>query len=148
MTVTNNFINVCDKEPLGCDNPPHPNKSTAHVDCAVSVSCLGRLTKAAWAKIQEKKFGLGTPRKDARLMTTEILELLLNKLPPAAQRAFQVPDNEHNLIAAAELIDAGCRVYLHEHGCKIEYEGEILYKGGRDPVNRLWRPNIDPDATN
>ena len=62
-------------------------------------------------------------------MTTETLELLLNKLPPRARRAFRVPDIQHNLVACAELIDAGCGVYLHEHGCEIEYEGEVLYKG-------------------
>ena len=95
----------------------------------MSVSCLGRVAIAARAKIQEQNFGLGTPRKDARLMTTETLELLLNKLSPKERRAFRVPDIQHNLIACAELIDAGCGVYLHKHECEIVYEGEVLYKG-------------------
>ena len=111
------------------------------------MSCLGRDAIAARAKIQEQNFQLGTPRKDARLMTTETLELLLNKLPRQARRAFRVPDIQHNLIACAELIDAGCSVYLHKHGCEIEYEGEVLYKGWRDTVNRLWRISLAPDAT-
>ena len=79
-------------------------------------------------------------------MTTKTLELFLNKLPQKARRAFRVPDIQHNLIACAELIDAGCAVYLHRHRCKIEYEGAVIYKGWRDTVNRLWRLSLDPDA--
>ena len=81
-------------------------------------------------------------------MTTETLELILNKLPPKARRAFRVPDTERNLISCAELIDAGCGVYLHKHGRDIVYEGEVLYKGWRDTINRLWQVSLAPDATN
>ena len=81
-------------------------------------------------------------------MTTETLELLLNKLPPKARRAFRVPDIQHNLIACAELINAGCSVYLHKHGCEIVYKGETLYKGWRDTINKMWRINVAQDATN
>ena len=70
-------------------------------------------------------------------MTTETLELLLHKLPKKAGRAFCVPDIEHNLIAAAELIDAGCVVYLHKYSCNIEYKGEALYMGWHDTANIL-----------
>ena len=59
-------------------------------------------------------------------MTTETPELLLNTLPPKARKTFGVPDIQHNLIAYAELIDAGCGVYLHKHGCEIVYKGEVL----------------------
>ena len=78
----------------------------------------------------------------------ETLELLLNRLPLKARRAFRVPDIQHNLIACSELIDAGCGVYLHKHGCDMVYEGEILYKGWRDTINRLWQISLAPDATN
>ena len=64
---------------------------------------MGRDSVAARAKIQEQNFQLGTPRKDARLMRAETLELLLNKLLFKARRAFRVPDIQHNLIACAEL---------------------------------------------
>ena len=37
---------------------------------------------------------------------------------------------------------------MHKYGCEIEYEGEVLYKGWRDKVNRLWRLSLMPDATN
>lgn len=72
----------------------------------------------------------------------------MNKFPSKARRAFRVPDIQHNLIACAELIDAGCAVYLHRHGCEIEHEGAVLYKGWRDKVTRLWRLSLMPDATN
>ena len=147
-TITNNFINICDEEPPGCANPPHASKCTALLDYAASVTCLGRNAIAVRAKIQEQNFQLGTPRKGARLMTTETLELLLNKLPPKARRAFGVPDIQHKLIACAELINAGCSVYLHKHGCETVYDGEILYKGWRDTIKRLWRVSYAQDATN
>ena len=81
-------------------------------------------------------------------MTTKNLELLLNKLPPKARRAFRVPDIQHNLIACAELIDAKCGVHLHKHRCEILYEGEILYKGSRDTINKVWRISLAPNTTN
>ena len=121
---------MCEKNAPGVANPPHANKCTALLDCAASVACLGRDAIAARTKIQEQNFQLETPRKDARLMTTETLELLLNKLLLKARPAFRVPDIQHNLITCAELIDAGCLVYLHKHGCEIEYEGEVLYLQG------------------
>lgn len=45
-------------------------------------------------------------------MTMETMELLLNKLPPKVRQAFRVPDIEQDLIVCAELIDAGCGVYI------------------------------------
>ena len=53
------------------------------------------------------------------------------KLPPAARRAFRIDDIPHNLVAVAELVDAGCGVYLYDTGFDITYEGETLYKGWR-----------------
>ena len=122
-------MNICHNDPPGCINPPNLNKTTALLDCAASVSCLGKEAEAALAKIQEQNFALGTPSKGNKIMTTQTLTLLLNKLPISARRVFRVPDIPHNLIAAAELIDAGCEIYLHRHGFGIEYEGETLYKG-------------------
>ena len=69
-------------------------------------------------------------------------------LPPKERRGFRVPDIQHNLITCAELIDTGCGVYLHKNGCEIVYKGEVLYKGWRNTINRLWRVSLAPDATN
>ena len=108
---------------------------------------MGKDAEAALAKIQEQNFALGTP-SNGKIMTTQTLTLLLNKLPIAARRAFRVPDIPHNLIAAAELIDAGCSIHLHRHGFEINYEGEVLYKGWRDIPTRLWRMDISRDDSN
>ena len=40
-------------------------------------------------------------------MTTETLNLLLDKLPEQARKAHRVPKIAHNLIAVAALCDAG-----------------------------------------
>ena len=87
---------------------------------------------------QETNKILGTPKK-AAIVTTETLELMLKKLPKSARKAFRVPDITQNLIAACELVDAGCGVHLYKHSTEIEYEGETLYQGWRDKPSRLWR---------
>ena len=50
-----------------------------------------------------------------------------------------MPDIPHNLIAACELVDAGCGVHIYKHSAEIEFEGETLYRGWRDKPSRLWR---------
>jgi hypothetical protein len=90
---------------------------------------------------------LGTPSKDT-IATTETLELLLAKLPKAARRAFRVPDIPHNLMAGAELVDAGCSLHLYKTYGEIEYEGETLYRGWRDKPTRLWRFDLSSKGGN
>ena len=124
--VTTN--NVSKNEPSGCTNPPNPNEDTALLDTAASVSCMGRHAKCKVATHQEPQITLNTP-SDVPIATEQTLELLLKKLPPKARRAFRVPNIPHNLVAAAELADAGCGIYLHKTGFEILYEGECLYRG-------------------
>ena len=87
---------------------------------------------------QSANITLGTP-SGIPISTTETLELLLDKLPPKARKAFRVPSIPHNLIAAAKLCDAGCGVHLYEHFYEVEFEGKTLYRGWRDKASRLWR---------
>ena len=79
------------------------------------------------ATTQEANITLGTPSGN-QIVTTENLELLLKKLPEKARKAFRVSNVPHNLIAAAELCDAGCGVHLYEHHFEIEFEGKSLYR--------------------
>ena len=44
----------------------------------------------------------------------------------------------NNLHAVCELTNAGCCVTFHQHGCEVEYKGEIVLQGWRDPTNKLW----------
>ena len=80
------------------------------------------------AKIQEQNFQLGTPRKDAELMTTETLELLVNKLPElgARERALiwqMLGDCVIALVKTAVRAVEGARaiVLLHIHRCYYKY---------------------------
>ena len=56
-----------------------------------------------------------------------------------AHRGFQVPNITNNLVSVAELADAQCGVYFHDHGVKIDHEGEIIGRGWQDQKSRLWR---------
>ena len=80
------------------------------------MTILGRKTKCKEAKVQEPNSALNTPAA-VPIHTTKTLEILLNKLSPKARRAFRVDDVPHNLVAVAELVDAGCSVHLHIWGC-------------------------------
>ena len=75
------------------------------------------------------------------------MELLLHKLPKKARLAFLVKDVPHNLVAVAELVDAGCSVHLYTWGFDIDLEGETIYKGWREgPNSRLFRMNLTDDG--
>ena len=80
------------------------------------------------APIQEPNLSLGAPAR-VPIFTTETLLLKLKKLPEQARRAFRVGDAPHNLVAVAELADAGCRTYFQRTGFEIDYNGEMIYRG-------------------
>ena len=124
-------VNVFDEQTLGCDAPPLPNTSTALLDSAASVTRMGKEASCPQAKDQVPNTTLNTP-SNVPIHTTETLELQMNKLPPAARKACRVKETPHNIMAAAELCDAGCGVHLCKHNAKIEYKGETLHRGWRD----------------
>jgi len=124
-------------ETPGCTNPPNYQQTTAFIDSAASISLLGQKALCKIAQVQEKNKTLGIPN-GASMATTQTVELLLPKLPPAARKAYRVPSISHNLVAVSELCDAGCTVYFHKHGVEIEYEGETIGRGWRDKATRLW----------
>ena len=80
---------------------------------------------------------LNTP-SNVPIHSTESLELPMKKLPPVARKAYRVKEISHNIMAAAELCDAGCDVHLYKHDTEIEYESETLYRGWRDKPSRCW----------
>ena len=98
------------------------------------------------APVQEPNFSLGTPAR-VPIFTTKTLLLKLKKLPEKARRAFRVGDAPHNLVAVAELADAGCGTYFHRTGFDIDYNGEIIYRGWRCPKTRLWKMSLEDDGT-
>eukprot|EP00804_Cyclotella_cryptica_P024308 CCRYP_020873-RA/>CCRYP_020873-RA protein AED:0.26 eAED:0.26 QI:0/0/0/1/1/1/3/0/386 len=82
------------------------------------------------------------------LLTTDTLLLMLNKLPATAQIAHRSPGISNNLLAASELVDAGCEIFFHSTGCEVTHNGEIILRGWRDPTTRLWRVSLIPDSGN
>ena len=136
--MVNNVKLIYDTIRPGCADPPNPNKTTALLDSAASISLLCCEAQCKQADVQEANKTLGTPNR-ASIVTTEMLELLLQKLSPAARQAFCVPDIPHNLVAASKLANAGCGIHLYKHYIDIKYKGETLYRGWRDQLTRCWR---------
>ena len=112
--VFNIFSILNDDEQPGCTNPPNTSSTRAFLESEASYSLMGSGAHVKISETQETNKILGTPNK-AAIVTTETLELLLKKLPKAARKAFRVPDIPQNLIAACELVDAGCGVHLYKH---------------------------------
>ena len=139
--IVNNVKLIYDTLIPGCANPPNPNKTTDLLDSSASVSLLGREAQCKRGDVQESNKTFGTPNI-ASIVTTETLELLLQKLPSAYRRAFRMPDIPHNLILTRELADAGCGIHLYKHYGEIDYEGETIYRGWRDQTTRFWRFNL------
>ena len=113
--------------PPGWANPINLDQ-TALIDSAASISLLGEKAKAKLAAIQETSKMLLIPN-GADMKPTKTLELLLHRLPQRARRSFRCPGITNNLLAVCELCDAGCVVTFREHGCDVEFEGEIILRG-------------------
>ena len=79
------------------------------------------------------------------MFTTNTLQLLLTKLPPAARIAHEAPTLTNNLLSVSVLCDTGCEVFLHMHGCEITFNGETIVRGWRDLATNMWRISLIPD---
>eukprot|EP00957_Ditylum_brightwellii_P004450 337188-Ditylum_brightwellii.AAC.1 len=76
--------------------------------------------------------------------TKETIDLLLSKLPQSARRGFRLRNLMHNLVAVAELCDAGCKVIFDKNDVVVQKEGEQVVHEWRDPPTRLWQiPIVD-----
>jgi len=69
------------------------------------------------------------------MTTTKTIELMLEHWPPQMRGGFRVPHIAHNLVSVAEICDAGGMVVFSQQGVEIEFEGEIIGRGWRDPTN-------------
>jgi hypothetical protein len=72
------------------------------------------------------------------MRTTHAVNLLLIKLPPEARLAHQLPGLVNYPLSIAVLCDAGCKVFFHKTGCKVNLDGETILQGWRDPKICLW----------
>ena len=71
------------------------------------------------------------------LVTSQTHILNLHDLPGIAKKAHTLPSIVNNLLAMCELSDAGCTILFTQHGCEVEYNGEIILQGWQDNTNNL-----------
>ncbi len=76
------------------------------------------------------------------MTTMHAIDLLLQKLPPDACLAHQLPGLVNNLLSLAVLCNAGCEVFFHKTGCKVTLEGATIQQGWRNSKNLLWQVKI------
>eukprot|EP00804_Cyclotella_cryptica_P023350 CCRYP_000480-RA/>CCRYP_000480-RA protein AED:0.37 eAED:0.37 QI:0/-1/0/1/-1/1/1/0/217 len=151
-TIYCNFITSVQPTP-GCFCPhdltssnPNDLTTTALLNTGANISLLQAGAPAHRASSQT--FAKTVTQPNGTLLATETLLLFLNKLPANAQIAHCSPGISNNLLAASELVDAGCELFFHSTGCEVKYNGEIILRGWRDPITRLWRVSFIPDGGN
>ncbi len=76
------------------------------------------------------------------MQTTNVVDLLLSKLPLHACMAHRLPKLMNNLLLVSVLVNAGCEVFFHATGCEVTFNGGVILQGWQDPKNRLWRVRI------
>jgi hypothetical protein len=85
------------------------------------------------------------------MQSTHTATLTLPGLPPAATQAHIFPHMDKSLVAAGPLCDAGCTIFLHQHGGTIQGPNMAPIIVERQH-NGLWtiaspNPTITPGAT-
>eukprot|EP00957_Ditylum_brightwellii_P198946 15164272-Ditylum_brightwellii.AAC.1 len=79
--------------------------------------------------------------------TSETLNLQLSKLPPEARKGHRLKKLLHNLVAGAELCDAGCHVMFDLTEVVVSRENKTLVRGWRDNTTKLWQiPIVNKEA--
>ena len=111
---------------------------TALIDSAEYMTLMNKTAKANVLAVQETNKHLTIPNGDGT-KATETLIVLLNKLPIAAQRAFRIQDIHNNLLAVCELCNIGCGVNFHPTDVTVDYNGETVLQGWRDPQTGYFR---------
>ena len=107
---------------------------------------LGAAATADVAEIQRPNFALNTPLH-VPIHTSRTLELRFKRLLKKARKAFQVDDVPHNLAADATLVDTGCSLHMYYWCFEVEYNGETIYKGCREPNSKLFKMSLIDDGT-
>ena len=119
----------------GCTNPP--NLNTTLLDTTANISLLTPHVPAKKNMTTLPTKTIIQPSGDI-ITTWRNVTLLLPKLPQAAKEAYRMSGLTNNLLSASALADAGCELYLHQTGCGVAHNGEIILRGWCDPITRLW----------
>eukprot|EP00804_Cyclotella_cryptica_P024014 CCRYP_020050-RA/>CCRYP_020050-RA protein AED:0.24 eAED:0.19 QI:0/0/0/0.8/0.25/0/5/0/1018 len=79
------------------------------------------------------------------IVSTHTCNLDLPWLPHTIMEAHIVPGLSHSsLISTRKFCDAGCRVTLDRHACRIYYRGTLVLSRTRDDATGLWKVPIHP----
>jgi hypothetical protein len=105
----------------GCANPTNLS-TTALIDTGANISLLQHGAPSSRAPTQLPSKSVNQPK--GNLLTTETLLLLLTKLPSQARIAHRAPGITNNLLAASNLVDAGCELFFHSTGCEVTHNGD------------------------
>ena len=74
-----------------------------------------------------------------KLESTHECDIDNSKLPQTARAANIVTCLAHmSLISIKLLIDEGCKVTYDTEHVKVFYRGNVVWKGTREPLTRLW----------
>ena len=76
------------------------------------------------------------------MFTSRTLEILLTKLPKAAQEAYCAPGIINNLLSVSVLCDSGCDVWFYEKYCEFGFNGETIIRGWRDRESNMLRVSL------
>ena len=80
-----------------------------------------------------------------QLKSTHTCEINLPWLQKAASIAHIVPGMSHiSLVLIKVLTDAGCKVVYDKDECRVYYNENIVWDGGKEPTTGLWVLPINP----
>ena len=133
--ISDKLANTIYLQPL-CANTPDIN-TTALVDSSANLSLLANSAPANKSVTQLPTKKILQPFI-ARMFNTKTMELLLAKLPKASREAHLAPGIINNLLFISVLCDAGCELFLHNTGCEISFNGEIIFRGWSDMQTNMW----------
>ena len=80
-----------------------------------------------------------TTPNGAIINSSDVGELDLSNLPPAARIAHVFPDiASDSLLSISQLCDTGCTAFFTKDTAAIEFDGDTVLTGARSPMTRLW----------
>jgi hypothetical protein len=83
---------------------------------------------------------------DKKVRSTHVCNIAIPGLP-IILTGHIVPDLALALLIGIHLLcKAGCRVIFDNHKCEVEYKGNFILRGYKDPSTNLWMLPITPDG--
>ena len=88
-----------------------------------------------------------TTPNGAIIYSSDVGELDLSNLPPAARIAHVFPDiASDSLLSIGQLCDTGCTAFFTKDTVTIKFDGDTVLTGAHSPMTRLWHTPIPPST--